>query len=103
MADWYRTHDLSPEAYPDSEYRSWAQDNGLHVDAAGSVDYGSSQTAEPDIFLPPADPGVYGGWEECPACASDRSHRGYVPGHSGMPVECGSDWHDEDAKGPGDA
>ena len=39
MPDWYRTHSLSPECYPDSEYRDWAQDNGLYVDEAGNVDY----------------------------------------------------------------
>lgn len=61
MPDWYRTHDLSPEAYPDSEYRNWAQDSGLHVDAAGNVDYGPPQAATPDICRPPADPDVYGG------------------------------------------
>jgi hypothetical protein len=40
MPDWYRTHNASPDAYPDSEYTDWAQDNGLYVDAAGNVDYG---------------------------------------------------------------
>lgn len=45
MPDWYRTHDLSPEAYSDDEYRSWAQDNGLYVDAAGNVDYGPPEAA----------------------------------------------------------
>jgi hypothetical protein len=38
--DWYKDHSLSPEAYPESEYLDWAQDNGLYVDAAGNVDYG---------------------------------------------------------------
>jgi len=39
----------------------------------------------------------------CPACGSpDPAERAYVPGHSGMPVDCASDWHDEDARGPGD-
>jgi hypothetical protein len=47
MPDWYRTHSLSPEAYPDSEYLAWAQDNGLYVDAAGNVDYGPP---EPPAF-----------------------------------------------------
>ena len=39
MPDWYRDH---PHAGPesDAEYRDWAQDNGLYVDAAGNVDYG---------------------------------------------------------------
>lgn len=41
MPDWYRTHNASPDAYSDEEYRDWAQDNGLYVDAAGNVDYGS--------------------------------------------------------------
>jgi len=45
MPDWYRTHSLSPDAYPDSEYLDWAQDNGLYVDAAGNVDYGSPAPA----------------------------------------------------------
>ena len=40
MADWYRDHDLSPEAYSETEYLGWAQDQGLYVDAAGNVDYG---------------------------------------------------------------
>jgi hypothetical protein len=40
MPDWYRDHNLSPEAYPDDVYLEWAQDNGLYVDAAGNVDYG---------------------------------------------------------------
>ena len=40
MPDWYRTHNASPDCYPDEEYYSWAQDNGLYVDAAGNVDYG---------------------------------------------------------------
>lgn len=40
MADWYRTHSASPEAFTDAEYVSWAQDSGLYVDAAGNVDYG---------------------------------------------------------------
>jgi hypothetical protein len=38
--DWYKDYPLSPEAYPESEYLNWAQDNGLYVDAAGNVDYG---------------------------------------------------------------
>ena len=37
MPDWYRDHNLSPECYPDEVYLDWAQDNGLHVDAAGNV------------------------------------------------------------------
>jgi hypothetical protein len=40
MPDWNRDHSASPDAYPDSEYLEWAQDNGLYVDAAGNVDYG---------------------------------------------------------------
>lgn len=40
MPDWYKTHNASPDAYPDEEYYNWAQDNGLYVDAAGNVDYG---------------------------------------------------------------
>ena len=52
MPDWYRTHSLSPEAYPDSEYREWAQDNGLHVDAAGNVDYGPPEPVRDDIYRP---------------------------------------------------
>ena len=38
--DWYKDYPMGPEAYPESEYLSWAQDNGLYVDAAGNVDYG---------------------------------------------------------------
>lgn len=41
---------------------------------------------------------------ECPACGSpDPAERAYVPGATGMPVDCGNDWHDDDARGPGDA
>lgn len=40
MADWYKTHNASPDCYSEAEYREWAQDNGLYVDAAGNVDYG---------------------------------------------------------------
>lgn len=40
MPDWYKTHRASPDCYPESEYREWAQDNGLYVDLAGNVDYG---------------------------------------------------------------
>ena len=44
MPDWYRDH---PHAGPDSdeEYLEWAQDSGLYVDAAGSVDYGPPSPA----------------------------------------------------------
>jgi hypothetical protein len=44
MPDWYREH---PHAGPesDAEYREWAQDNGLYVDAAGNVDYGPPESA----------------------------------------------------------
>ncbi len=45
MPDWYRTHSLGPECYPDEEYCAWAQDNGLYVDAAGNVDYGPPEPA----------------------------------------------------------
>jgi hypothetical protein len=39
----------------------------------------------------------------CPACGSEeRSEAGYVPGASGQPVTCASDWHDDDACSPGD-
>jgi hypothetical protein len=37
MADWYRTHSASPDCYPESEYREWAQDAGARVDEAGNV------------------------------------------------------------------
>lgn len=37
MGDWYRDHDLSPEASDPAEYRDWAQDAGAHVDLAGNV------------------------------------------------------------------
>ena len=40
MPEWYKTHSASPECYSEAEYRDWAQDNGLYVDAAGNVDYG---------------------------------------------------------------
>lgn len=41
--------------------------------------------------------------ESCPACGSEsRAECYYVPGATGMPVTCGSDWHDDDARGPGD-
>jgi hypothetical protein len=43
MTDWYRDHALSPEAHSDDEYRDWAQDQGLCVDAAGNVDYGAPE------------------------------------------------------------
>ena len=45
MPDWYKTHSASPECYSDAEYRDWAQDNGLYVDAAGNVDYGPPEPA----------------------------------------------------------
>lgn len=41
--------------------------------------------------------------DSCPACGSEsRAECYYVPGMTGMPVTCGSDWHDEDARAPGD-
>jgi hypothetical protein len=53
MPDWYRDHDLSPEAYPESEYLGWVQDQGLHVDAAGNVDYGPPEgTGDEPAFYP---------------------------------------------------
>lgn len=55
MPDWYRTHNLSPEAYPDSEYLSWAQDNGAYVDAAGNVEFYA--TAADDYVQRSAQPG----------------------------------------------
>lgn len=40
---------------------------------------------------------------ECPSCGSpERGERCYVPGPSGQPVDCGSDWHDDNASSPGD-
>jgi hypothetical protein len=40
--------------------------------------------------------------EECPACGGSRSERFYVGGaRDGLPVTCSSDWHDQDAEGPG--
>lgn len=39
MPDWYRDHNISPEAAGDDAYYAWAQDNGLYVDLAGNVDY----------------------------------------------------------------
>jgi hypothetical protein len=53
--DWYKDHSLSPEAYPDSTYLDWAQDNGLYVDAAGNVDYGppgAAPSSLPDLACP---------------------------------------------------
>jgi hypothetical protein len=38
----------------------------------------------------------------CLSCGGNRGERGYIPGGTGMPVTCSSDWHDEDAPGPGD-
>ncbi len=55
MPDWYRDHDLSPECYPDSEYRDWAQDNGLYVDAAGNVDYGPPDPRDRFYEIPDED------------------------------------------------
>jgi hypothetical protein len=51
MADWYRDHTLSPEAYPDSEYLGWAQDQGAVVDAAGNVDFYAPMAA--DVYTQP--------------------------------------------------
>jgi hypothetical protein len=32
---------------------------------------------------------------DCPACGSEtRAERGYVPGFTGMPADCGDGWHD---------
>lgn len=57
--DWHKDHPLSPDAYPESEYLDWAQDNGLYVDAAGNVDYGpptrAAVIADEDVTF--ADPG----------------------------------------------
>ncbi len=53
--DWHKDHPLSPDAYPESEYLNWAQDNGLYVDAAGNVDYGPPEAAPsslPDLACP---------------------------------------------------
>ncbi len=67
--DWYKDHSLSPEAYPDSEYLGWAQDNGLYVDAAGNVDYRppgdrASLVADEDvIFVDDEGPNGLDSWE----------------------------------------
>lgn len=38
----------------------------------------------------------------CPSCGSDsRAEAGYIPGRNG-PVSCDHDWHDADARSPGD-
>lgn len=37
MADWYRDHNLSPEASSDEEYRDWAHESGAHIDLTGNV------------------------------------------------------------------
>jgi len=61
MPDWYKTHSASPDAYPDEEYYTWAQDNGLYVDAAGNVDYGPPE--------PPAASEIIHATESpCPRC-----------------------------------
>lgn len=46
--DWYRDHNVSPEAAGDEAYREWAQDNGLYVDLAGNVDYGPAEDFDDD-------------------------------------------------------
>jgi len=39
----------------------------------------------------------------CPACGSESpGELGYAPGFSGMPATCRDDWHDADARVPGD-
>lgn len=72
MPDWYRSHNASPDAYPESEYREWAQDNGLYVDAAGNVDYGPP---DPDDDLNPVrdepDFEAEAYWQHC-----DEAHGG---------------------------
>ena len=55
MPDWYRDHDLSPEAYPESAYLDWAQDQGLYVDAAGKVDYGPPERTDERYVLDDED------------------------------------------------
>jgi hypothetical protein len=37
MPDWYRDHNISPEAAGEDAYLGWAQASGLRVDAAGNV------------------------------------------------------------------
>jgi hypothetical protein len=37
VGDWYRDHNISPEAAGDEVYREWAQDAGARVDLAGNV------------------------------------------------------------------
>ena len=56
MPDWYKTHSASPDAYPDEEYYTWAQDSGLYVDAAGNVDYGPPGPVCPRCGCRPSDP-----------------------------------------------
>lgn len=77
MADWYRTHSLSPEAYPESEYLSWAQDNGLYVDAAGNVDYGPPSSGGPCPNYPP-----------CPHPASAHDPAAGSPGEPPWCLDC---------------
>jgi hypothetical protein len=55
MADWYRDHDLSPDAYSEAEYLDWCQDKGLHVDAAGNVQYDGPTPV--DAYRPPLSGG----------------------------------------------
>jgi hypothetical protein len=40
--------------------------------------------------------------EACPSCGGTRGERAYAPGATGQPVTCGSGWHDDEARGPGD-
>jgi hypothetical protein len=66
MADWYRDHGASPDAYPESEYLSWAQDQGLHVDAAGNVGHGPPEacTNPPGESCSDAGCPLHGDWWE---------------------------------------
>jgi hypothetical protein len=63
MPDWYRTHGLGPEHYPDTEYRDWAQDNGLYVDVAGNVDYGPPEPVRE--FQPSMENARGRDWRSC--------------------------------------
>lgn len=70
MPDWYRDHNISPEAAGDDAYLGWAQDHGLRVDAAGNVtdpaEAGTSFPVEDDDVTFTGDPEACGGldtWE----------------------------------------
>jgi hypothetical protein len=91
MADWYRDHPLSPEAYSDREYLDWAQDKGLYVDAAGNVDYGPPEVDDErpkpdDQVAAELDAGDAGPCAECGGSGSCPYPR-YCWGSGSAPAE----------------